>query len=127
MNHSIEQQIPGGVSFGSQFGNKVYFAGMRIIAVRTLEEVLGKVPAEETRNSNRRAWYAERKAEWEGPNDVKRQFLSVIVGNNNRFVFSHRGQISPNRRDEVRLQNRLYPLRGHPPRPHTIKWDARSI
>jgi mRNA interferase HigB len=64
---------------------------MRIIAKATLRAFWQK-PSHRDAEQPLKAWYEEAaKADWSNPNDVKAQFRSVSVLNNNRLVFNIAG------------------------------------
>jgi mRNA interferase HigB len=64
---------------------------MRVIAVRTLKEFWQK-PGHGDSEQPLRAWYAEAKeAEWAGPNDIKKTYLSASIVGKNRVAFNIKG------------------------------------
>ena len=72
----------------SQIGNGVnYF--MRVIAIRTLKLFWERHPDAE---KPLRAWYAEaKKAQWQGPQEIKAEYRTASFLGNNRVVFNIKG------------------------------------
>jgi mRNA interferase HigB len=64
---------------------------VRIIAFRTLREFYGQ-PKHRDSEQPLRAWYADvKKADWDGPNDIKRQYRSASIVGGKRAVFNIKG------------------------------------
>jgi len=62
---------------------------MRVIAIRTLKLFRKRHPDAER---PLRAWYAEaKKAQWQGPQDIKAEYRTASILRNNRVVFNIKG------------------------------------
>jgi len=72
----------------SQCGNFLYLY-VRIIAIKTLREFWGRHSGAE---QPLRSWYAEtKKASWQKPNDIVKQYRTASILTNNRVVFNIKG------------------------------------
>ncbi len=64
---------------------------MRIIAFRTLREFYEQ-PKYRDSEQSLRAWYSDvKKAQWTGPNDIKRQYRNASIVGDKRVVFNIKG------------------------------------
>ena len=64
---------------------------MRIIAFRTLREFYEQ-PKYRDSEQSLKAWYTDaKKAQWTGPNDIKRQYRNASIVGDGRVVFNIKG------------------------------------
>ena len=64
---------------------------MRIIAFRTLREFYEQ-PKYRDSEQSLKAWYTDvKKAQWTGPNDIKRQYRNASIVGDRRVVFNIKG------------------------------------
>ena len=72
----------------SQYGNLLYLS-VRVIAIKTLKGFRRRHPDAE---QPIKAWYAEtKKADWQKPTDITKQYRTASILGNNRVVFNIKG------------------------------------
>lgn len=82
-------KLSGEVYFCNQFGYKVIFLRMRVIAVKTLKRFWEIYPLAKP---SLLAWYQEAiSAEWTSPAVLKEQYRSASILTNKRVVFNIKG------------------------------------